>query len=88
MQIPLLPSPTLSAPDLWSSQFNDFLARALKKAPEERAEIPELLSHPFLRNAVDNWKYLEVLIREATDVKQTEVFYGNKKRIHLFSESS
>lgn len=41
-------SPTLSDPYKWTPEFNDFIAQCLKKNPKERADIPQLLQHPFL----------------------------------------
>ena len=41
--IPLNPSPTLTHTLHWSEEFNDFLAMALKKDPNERPNASELL---------------------------------------------
>ena len=49
--IPTKPPPTLSEPDRWSSEFNDFLSHCLKKSPDERPKAKDLLRHPFIRQA-------------------------------------
>lgn len=46
--IPNNPPPTLSEPGRWSPAFAKFLARALVKAPAERATADELLLDPFI----------------------------------------
>lgn len=40
-------------PTKWSPQFCDFVNRALKKVPQERASCAELLNHPFIKLADD-----------------------------------
>jgi len=45
------PPPVLSEPDEWTTEFKDFLARALVKEPEKRATADQLLYHPFLKKA-------------------------------------
>lgn len=49
--IPTKPPPTLAEKDKFSPQFNDFLAKCLKKNPAERPTATELLEHPFIKNA-------------------------------------
>ena len=41
--IPSRPPPTLSKPDQWPPELNDFLAKCLVKKPEVRASAAELL---------------------------------------------
>ncbi|KAK6642740.1 hypothetical protein RUM43_004242 [Polyplax serrata] len=48
-QIPRNPPPTLSRPEDWSAEFNDFLSECLVKDLEQRPFAKELLSHPFLK---------------------------------------
>lgn len=48
-QIPRNPPPTLSRPDEWSSEFNDFISECLVKDLEQRPVAKELLSHPFIK---------------------------------------
>jgi len=49
--IPTRDPPTLTDPEEWSDEFNDFIACCLIKDPEERWSADELLKHPFIRNA-------------------------------------
>lgn len=49
--IPSRPSPTLSEPEKWSDEFNDFISKCLKKNQPDRPTAKELLKHPFLRKA-------------------------------------
>jgi len=46
--IPSRPPPRLTEPDKWSKEFNDFVAKALTKSPDQRPSAQELLDHPFL----------------------------------------
>lgn len=48
------PSPTIDA-SRWSPKFCDFAAKCLKKDPEERHTIDQLLNHEWLAEA-DNQK--------------------------------
>lgn len=52
--IPSRPPPRLSEPDLWTPEFNDFVAKCLTKNPDERPSADELLAHPFIRKAKDS----------------------------------
>jgi len=45
------PAPTLSFPQRWSKEFNDFISKCLNKDPDKRLSAKELLEHPFIRNA-------------------------------------
>ncbi|XP_062257361.1 STE20-like serine/threonine-protein kinase isoform X2 [Platichthys flesus] len=56
--------PTLMHPSRWSSQFNDFLRKALDKNVDNRPGPIQLLQHPFVSN-VTNCKPLRELIAEA-----------------------
>jgi len=44
------PSPTLSNPDRWSFDMNDFLAKCLEKTLSDRPSASELLQHPFIKS--------------------------------------
>jgi serine/threonine protein kinase len=44
-------SPSPSAPETYSPEFRDFIAKCLKKNPDERPSCKELLKHPFLKKA-------------------------------------
>lgn len=41
--IPTKPPPTLTTPDLWSKEFNEFVSKCLTKDPESRCSADELL---------------------------------------------
>uniref|UniRef100_A0A8C4X798 non-specific serine/threonine protein kinase n=1 Tax=Erpetoichthys calabaricus TaxID=27687 RepID=A0A8C4X798_ERPCA len=56
--------PTLAQPSKWSTDFNDFLRKALDKSLDNRWTIPQLLQHPFVTSVTDN-KPLRELIAEA-----------------------
>ncbi|XP_060943303.1 STE20-like serine/threonine-protein kinase isoform X2 [Limanda limanda] len=56
--------PTLMHPSRWSSQFNDFLRKALDKNVDNRPGPIQLLQHPFV-SSVTNCKPLRELIAEA-----------------------
>ncbi|XP_035028628.1 STE20-like serine/threonine-protein kinase isoform X1 [Hippoglossus stenolepis] len=56
--------PTLMHPSRWSSQFNDFLRKALDKNVDSRWGPIQLLQHPFV-SSVTNCKPLRELIAEA-----------------------
>ena len=46
--IPSQPAPTMAEPSRWSPSMRSFLARALVKAPQERASVGELLLEGFV----------------------------------------
>jgi len=46
------PAPTLSEPEKFSPEFNDFISKCLQKEPENRLTSTELLKHPFVANVV------------------------------------
>ncbi|XP_060080055.1 myosin-IIIb-like [Ylistrum balloti] len=48
-KIPRNPTPTLSNPDNWSSEFKDFISKCLIKDFELRPQAEDLLNHPFIR---------------------------------------
>ncbi|CAG7825285.1 unnamed protein product, partial [Allacma fusca] len=48
-QIPRNPPPTLSKPQDWSRDFNDFIGECLIKDMEQRVFMYELKTHPFLQ---------------------------------------
>lgn len=65
--IPTRPPPTLSDPDEWSEDFNDFLSCCLVKDPEERWSADELLQHPFIKGARGPG-YLQPLVDEVLEL--------------------
>ncbi|XP_062909582.1 serine/threonine-protein kinase 10 isoform X1 [Mobula hypostoma] len=56
--------PTLENPSKWSTEFNDFLKKALDKNPDTRLSAAQLLQHPFLKDVCGN-KPLRELVAEA-----------------------
>ncbi|XP_035982254.1 STE20-like serine/threonine-protein kinase isoform X3 [Fundulus heteroclitus] len=56
--------PTLMQPSRWSSEFNDFLRRALDKNVDNRWSSTQLLQHPFVTSVTDS-RPLRELIAEA-----------------------
>ncbi|XP_078267705.1 serine/threonine-protein kinase 10 isoform X2 [Rhinoraja longicauda] len=56
--------PTLASPSKWSTDFKDFLKKALDKNPETRLSATQLLQHPFV-SGVNSIKPLSELVAEA-----------------------
>jgi len=52
--IPNRAPPTLQKPELWSANFQDFVAKCLHKNAGERPSATELLQHPFIASAANN----------------------------------
>jgi hypothetical protein len=52
LSIPTRPPPTLAAAASWSPEMAHFLASALTKTPAARPSARELLSHPWVSDAV------------------------------------
>ena len=48
------PPPKLSAPQMWSKNFVDFVTHCLTKNPDHRPSSAELRRHPFLAEVGDN----------------------------------
>jgi len=80
--IPSRNPPTLSEPDEWSEEFNDFIACCLVKNPEERWSAVELLEHPFIKNARGPG-YLQPLVDEVAQAIQDA---GGRDRAMGFDE--
>jgi serine/threonine protein kinase len=57
-------SPKLKEEAIWSPEFKDFLAQALKVDVNERASCEDLLQHPFL-NKSGNLRDLEPIIKKS-----------------------
>jgi len=79
--IPRSPPPTLTKPEDWSSNFNDFIAKMLVKNPEERPSADWFQKrHPFIKNIprkLKQRKEFESLFNEARNIIST---YGSKKK--------
>ncbi|MBN3276729.1 SLK kinase, partial [Polyodon spathula] len=69
--------PSLSQPRLWSSDFKDFLRRALEKNVEARGTAGQLLQHSFMSGVCGNGP-LKELIAEAKAEVMEEVEDGSK----------
>ncbi|MGH0145026.1 UNVERIFIED_CONTAM: hypothetical protein FKN15_026815 [Acipenser sinensis] len=69
--------PSLSQPRLWSSDFKDFLRRALEKNVEARGTAGQLLQHSFVSGVCGNGP-LKELIAEAKAEVMEEVEDGGK----------
>eukprot|EP01095_Lingulamoeba_sp_RSL-Kostka_P011374 TRINITY_DN42_c2_g3_i1.p1 TRINITY_DN42_c2_g3~~TRINITY_DN42_c2_g3_i1.p1 ORF type:complete len:483 (+),score=190.62 TRINITY_DN42_c2_g3_i1:227-1675(+) len=61
--IPSRDPPTLTDPNQWSDDFNDFIASCLIKDPTDRPTSKELLNHPFIKKAKGP-AYLQDLVDE------------------------
>eukprot|EP01027_Heterolobosea_sp_BB2_P017194 GEZU01024386.1.p1 GENE.GEZU01024386.1~~GEZU01024386.1.p1 ORF type:complete len:348 (-),score=102.81 GEZU01024386.1:209-1252(-) len=60
--IPSRQPPTLSDPDNWSDEFNDFIFQCLKKDPSQRPTAEALLKHPFIRKVRNPQQLLSDII--------------------------
>ncbi|XP_034616113.1 myosin-IIIa [Trachemys scripta elegans] len=69
-KIPRNPPPTLRQPELWSSQFNDFINKCLTKDYEKRPTIFDLLQHNFIKQIEGKEKALQKQLMEFIDVHQ------------------
>jgi len=64
------PAPTLVKSELYSSEFNDFIARCLSKDPEKRATATMLFEHPFIQKGKNMSK--DVMIKLIEKLRQVE----------------
>ncbi|KAI3414006.1 hypothetical protein GPALN_011472 [Globodera pallida] len=64
--------PTLLQPNEWSQQFNNFLNRCLVKNMDERWDVAQLLTHPFICSA-DDPRPIVRLVRERRMVDDTDM---------------
>lgn len=71
--IPTKPPPSFRDPDIWSSEFIDFVSLCLVKNPEERATATELLVHEFIRNAKP-CSILSQMIAEAKEIRENQAY--------------
>ncbi|KAM4027414.1 myosin-IIIa [Anomaloglossus baeobatrachus] len=92
-KIPRNPSPTLRQPELWSSEFNDFIKKCLTKDFEKRPMVCDLLEHAFIRQIRHNEIALQKQLMEFIDIHQQMGIMEKKRheRIHtkkgIFRES-
>ncbi|XP_057179094.1 myosin-IIIa isoform X2 [Triplophysa rosa] len=69
-KIPRNPPPTLHQPELWTSEFNDFICKCLIKDFELRPNVFDLLQHVFIRQIVGREKTLQKQLMELIDLNQ------------------
>ncbi|XP_030624792.1 myosin-IIIa [Chanos chanos] len=69
-KIPRNPPPTLHQPELWSSDFNDFISKCLIKDFELRPNVLDLLQHVFIKQIVGREKTLQKQLMELIDLNQ------------------
>ncbi|XP_053322761.1 myosin-IIIa [Spea bombifrons] len=92
-KIPRNPSPSLRQPELWSSEFNDFIKSCLTKDFEKRPMVCDLLEHAFIKQIKGNEKALQKQLMEFIDIHQQMGIMEKKRheRIHtkkgIFRES-
>ena len=65
--------PKLDQPSRWSKDFNDFIAKALIKDPQQRPTAEELLKHPFLARNLDSKPIRDLLLEYKADVVEEEL---------------
>eukprot|EP01116_Phalansterium_solitarium_P009990 TRINITY_DN2434_c0_g1_i1.p1 TRINITY_DN2434_c0_g1~~TRINITY_DN2434_c0_g1_i1.p1 ORF type:complete len:662 (+),score=112.30 TRINITY_DN2434_c0_g1_i1:64-1986(+) len=69
MRIPLMEPPTLAEPGEYPESFHAFLAKCLKKRPEQRSTLPQLLTSDFIFEAPTTPDLLLPLIGRSLDAK-------------------
>ncbi|XP_035898595.1 uncharacterized protein LOC118506060 isoform X1 [Anopheles stephensi] len=65
--------PKLDAPSKWSKHFNDFLARALVKDPQQRPSTDVLMGLPFISGNLDSKPIKDLLLEYKADVVEEEL---------------
>ncbi|OCT75584.1 myosin-IIIa isoform X2 [Xenopus laevis] len=78
-KIPRNPPPTLRQPELWSSEFNDFINKCLIKDFEKRPTVSDLLEHPFIKQLKDNENALQKQLMELIDIHQQMGIMAKKR---------
>ncbi|KNC54052.1 STE/STE20/MST protein kinase [Thecamonas trahens ATCC 50062] len=68
--IPQRPSPTLTSPDEWSDEFNDFIASCLVKEAADRPTATQLLKHAFVNKKHSRSSLLEMMERASTIIEE------------------
>uniref|UniRef100_A0A8D2Q8J2 non-specific serine/threonine protein kinase n=1 Tax=Varanus komodoensis TaxID=61221 RepID=A0A8D2Q8J2_VARKO len=69
-KIPRNPPPTLRQPEIWSSEFNDFISKCLTKDYEKRPTVSDLLQHDFVKQVEGKESILQMQLMEFIDVHQ------------------
>uniref|UniRef100_A0A182JPX8 Protein kinase domain-containing protein n=1 Tax=Anopheles christyi TaxID=43041 RepID=A0A182JPX8_9DIPT len=65
--------PKLDQPSKWSKHFNDFLARALVKDPQQRPSTEVLMGLPFISGNLDSKPIKDLLLEYKADVVEEEL---------------
>ncbi|XP_055595563.1 STE20-like serine/threonine-protein kinase isoform X3 [Uranotaenia lowii] len=65
--------PKLDQPSKWSKAFNEFLAKALVKDPQQRPSTDVLLSLPFISPNLDSKPIKDLLLEYKADVVEEEL---------------
>uniref|UniRef100_A0A182QUV8 Protein kinase domain-containing protein n=1 Tax=Anopheles farauti TaxID=69004 RepID=A0A182QUV8_9DIPT len=65
--------PKLDQPSKWSAHFNDFLARALVKDPQQRPSTEVLMGLPFISGNLDSKPIKDLLLEYKADVVEEEL---------------
>uniref|UniRef100_A0A182MYC1 Protein kinase domain-containing protein n=1 Tax=Anopheles dirus TaxID=7168 RepID=A0A182MYC1_9DIPT len=65
--------PKLDQPSKWSAHFNDFLARALVKDPQQRPSTDVLMGLPFISGNLDSKPIKDLLLEYKADVVEEEL---------------
>lgn len=65
--------PRLDQPSKWSKDFNDFLAKALIKDPQQRPSTDVLLTLPFISGSLDSKPIKDLLLEYKAEVVEEEV---------------
>uniref|UniRef100_A0A670JA84 non-specific serine/threonine protein kinase n=1 Tax=Podarcis muralis TaxID=64176 RepID=A0A670JA84_PODMU len=77
-KIPRNPPPTLRQPEIWSSEFNDFISKCLTKDYEKRPTVSDLLQHDFVKQVEGKETVLQMQLMEFIDVHQFERIHTKK----------
>ncbi|XP_053659605.1 STE20-like serine/threonine-protein kinase [Anopheles marshallii] len=65
--------PKLDQPSKWTKHFNDFLARALVKDPQQRPSTDVLMGLPFISGNLDSKPIKDLLLEYKADVVEEEL---------------
>ncbi|XP_062559992.1 serine/threonine-protein kinase 10 isoform X3 [Armigeres subalbatus] len=65
--------PKLDQPSKWSKSFNEFLAKALVKDPQQRPSTDVLMGHPFIASNLDSKPIKDLLLEYKADVVEEEL---------------
>ncbi|XP_073912581.1 myosin-IIIa [Castor canadensis] len=69
-KIPRNPPPKLRQPELWSTEFNDFISKCLTKDYEKRPTVTDLLQHQFITQIEGKDVMLQKQLMEFINIHQ------------------